>query len=279
MEPEANRLLLCTDLDRTLLPNGPQPESEGARQAFKNWVYQHKPILAFVSGRRLALQEAAIDAFDLPWPAYAITDVGAALYCRVEHGWEKDGEWDRHLAACWGTHSVADLADGLADLSEMVLQDAAAQAPFKLSFEVEDIASGHRLVEVIKARLAALNVDATVVWSVDETEPMGLLDVLPARAGKLNAVRWLAVRCGLPLQQVLYAGDSGNDLEVLASEIPAILVANATAEVRDQAQKLAQLHGNETQLYLASGGYLGMNGHYAAGILEGISHFFSKFSL
>ena len=28
------RLLLCTDLDRTLIPNGPQPESPGARAHF-----------------------------------------------------------------------------------------------------------------------------------------------------------------------------------------------------------------------------------------------------
>ena len=26
--------LICTDLDRTLIPNGPQSESPGARQAF-----------------------------------------------------------------------------------------------------------------------------------------------------------------------------------------------------------------------------------------------------
>ncbi|MEJ2621733.1 MAG: haloacid dehalogenase, partial [Candidatus Thiodiazotropha sp.] len=29
------KLLLCTDLDRTLIPNGSQPESAGAREAFK----------------------------------------------------------------------------------------------------------------------------------------------------------------------------------------------------------------------------------------------------
>ena len=29
------RLLLCTDLDRTLIPNGPQPESPRARAAFR----------------------------------------------------------------------------------------------------------------------------------------------------------------------------------------------------------------------------------------------------
>ena len=32
------RILICTDLDRTLLPNGKQPESPGARAAFTRLV-------------------------------------------------------------------------------------------------------------------------------------------------------------------------------------------------------------------------------------------------
>ena len=72
--------------------------------------------------------------------------------------------------------------------------------------------------------------------------------------------------------QVLFAGDSGNDLDVLCSDLPAVLVANASDEVREQALQLASQAGTTAQLYLAQG-TLG-NGHYAAGILEGIAHFY-----
>jgi hypothetical protein len=71
----------------------------------------------------------------------------------------------------------------------------------------------------------------------------------------------------------MFAGDSGNDLPVLASNIPSVLVANATGEVREDAVARARNAGNGEFLYLAKGGFLGMNGNYSAGILEGVFHF------
>jgi HAD superfamily hydrolase (TIGR01484 family) len=269
----AGNLLLCTDLDRTLLPNGAQPESAGAREALKALIAESGMLLAYVSGRRLELQEAAIAEFDLPVPNFAITDVGTGLFRRADTGWEKDSAWEAHIATSWRGHSVTELASWMKDLSDLVLQEAAAQGPFKLSYDVRRIERGPDLVETVKSRLAERAVDATVVWSVDETVPLGLLDVLPTRAGKLNAVRWLAGCSQVAPDRLVFAGDSGNDLEVLVSEIPAVLVANATDEVRQLAQALARENGCEQKLHVAMGGCLGMNGHYASGILEGLAHF------
>jgi hypothetical protein len=69
-------------------------------------------------------------------------------------------------------------------------------------------------------------------------------------------------------ENTVFAGDSGNDLDVLLSDIPAVLVANADAEVRSLA---AGAH--KDTLYIARGDYLGMNGNYSAGILEGVAHY------
>jgi len=78
---------------------------------------------------------------------------------------------------------------------------------------------------------------------------------------------------GFSLQQTVFCGDSGNDLEVLASPIPAVLVANARPEIRRQAGTLAEEAGCKEQLYVARGGFLGMNGNYRGGMLEGIAHY------
>ena len=43
--------------------------------------------------------------------------------------------------------------------------------------------------------------------------------------------------------------------------------------VREQAIKLASQSGNEQNLYLAKGTFYGMNGNYAAGMLEGIAKY------
>ena len=77
---------------------------------------------------------------------------------------------------------------------------------------------------------------------------------------------------------MLFAGDSGNDLPVLASEIPSVLVKNARPEVKRQAQEQAEATGQDGHLYLAHGGILGMNGNYAAGILEGVAHFHPEYA-
>ena len=75
-----DRVLICTDLDRTLLPNGAEPESAGARERFHAVVDRPEVELAFVSGRHRALVEAAIADYQLPRPDFVIGDVGTTLY-------------------------------------------------------------------------------------------------------------------------------------------------------------------------------------------------------
>src|SRR5690606_34117869 len=102
----------------------------------------------------------------------------------------------------------------------------------------------------------------------------GLLDVLPASASKLHAIRYLQGWLGVADAQLVFAGDSGNDMEVLVSEVNAVLVRNASPQVRDMALERSRQNGNPAALYLAQvmpG--CGMNGNYAAGVIEGVMHF------
>jgi len=46
-----SRLLLCTDLDRTLLPNGSELESEQARKNFDQLIKHPQVTLVYVTGR------------------------------------------------------------------------------------------------------------------------------------------------------------------------------------------------------------------------------------
>jgi 3-deoxy-D-manno-octulosonate 8-phosphate phosphatase KdsC-like HAD superfamily phosphatase len=112
-----------------------------------------------------------------------------------------------------------------------------------------------------------------LIYSVDEASSTGLLDVLSARATKLHAVKFLMQHQGFNYNNTVFAGDSGNDLLILASEIQSVLVANADRNVVKQAKTQALQQGTIAALYLAQGGFLGMNGNYSAGILEGIAHY------
>ena len=78
---------------------------------------------------------------------------------------------------------------------------------------------------------------------------------------------------GFDLTNTVFAGDSGNDLAVLTSHIKSVLVGNACSRVREDSLQQALNMGEANALYFAKGGFLGMNGNYSAGILEGVAHY------
>ena len=266
-------MLICTDLDRTLLPNGPQAESQGAREAFKLLVGHDKVKLAFVTGRHRALVEEAIDEYDLPLPDFVIGDVGTSIYAVSNTDWLLWDVWKQQLAGDWHPNQADDLRQLLADLGELTLQEEDKQGPFKLSYYTAVDPHTEEVIVQINRRLRHAVIKAHVVWSMDETRNIGLIDILPAGASKLHAVLFLMSRTGHTLADCFFAGDSGNDLAVLTSPLHAILVANAANEVRAEAIRLAEEHGTRHALYLARGGYRSMNGFYSAGILEGLVHY------
>ena len=87
------RFLLCTDLDRTLIPNGTAPESPGARVLFASLAARPEATIAYVTGRHRELIEAAIREYQLPVPDYAIADVGTTIYEVGADGWQAWGAW------------------------------------------------------------------------------------------------------------------------------------------------------------------------------------------
>lgn len=268
------RLLICTDLDRTLIPNGAQPESSGAREHFAQLVDRPEVVLAYVSGRDRGLVEDAIGEYSLPVPDFAIGDVGTTIYrVGAAHAWQRDATWEQEIMQDWGGRSHRELAQALADLPELRLQEAARQNTCKLSYYLPADIDTASLSRTIDERLRALGVRPRLIWSVDEVAATGLLDVLPARASKLHAIEALMRELEFDPAQSVFCGDSGNDLEVLASAIPAVLVANAATEVRADAERLAREAGQGDRLYLARGDFHGMNGNYAGGMLEGIEYY------
>ena len=271
--PWEQRLLLCTDLDRTLLPNGEAPETPGARVMFARVVAQPGLSLAYVSGRHLALVEESIQAYGLPQPDWILSDVGSSVYQRASHGWSLLAPWSRHIAADWQGLAARDLADLLSGFPGLRLQPDDRQNTHKLSYFVSLDVDLPALMQAIEIRLDERALAANLIHSVDEQAAVGLLDILPRRASKLRAIEFLMRKQGFTADQTLFAGDSGNDLSVLTSSLPAVLVANAHPAVVEQATAQVRRNGTTDRLYLARGGFLGMNGNYSAGILEGMGHF------
>ncbi len=269
-----SKLLICTDLDRTLLPNGPQPESSGAREGFARLCQDDSIHLAYVSGRDQRLVERAMAEYALPRPDYVIADVGSTVYSLDAHGrWLAMQDWFDLIAPDWAGYDHAALRQLFEEWPELELQEPEKQNRYKLSFYASPDQDALALRERMHSRLRSLGVSAHLIWSIDETTATGLLDLLPAAAGKYPAIEFLRRHLGLDVEEVLFSGDSGNDLDVLVSPIPSVLVANALPQVQFEAKERVAEQGAEARFYQALGGYLGMNGNYGAGILEGVHHY------
>jgi hypothetical protein len=275
-------ILLCSDLDRTLIPNGEQPESPKAREIFARLYERPEICLTYVSGRNELLVKEAIAKYDLPEPDFVIGDVGTTLYRiekrKPESRWCLDPGWQQEIGGDWITCNRNDVVGLLAGIHGMDfrLQEEEKQNRFKVSYYTDPDLKMEIVRERISILLQAHGISSTVIWSRDDAARCGLLDILPPKANKLQAIRFLMKQEQIPEKNAVFAGDSGNDLDALTSGLQAILVRNSAADVRKAAFEELGEKGFSDSLYIAKGGLHGMNGNYAAGVLEGLVHFFPE---
>ena len=100
-------------MDRTVIPNGFQPESIQARPVFRRLIESPTIYLAYVSGRDKKLILDAIEEFYLPVPHYAIGDVGTTLYRIINGNWQPMDDWSHEIGRDW-------IGSGWKELAEVV---------------------------------------------------------------------------------------------------------------------------------------------------------------
>lgn len=273
-----HKLLLCTDMDRTVIPNGFQPEPVDARRHFARFCQRPDVRLVYVTGRHLALVERAIKNYALPQPDFIITDVGTKIYQALRSGWQPMTAWENEIDRDWHGKSHAQLKQLLQPVRELRLQESSKQNTHKLSYYLPLYLDKDAIIARIDSLLSEASVEASVLWSVDEPKNIGLLDVLPRNATKLHAIEFLQQQLGYAEDEVVFAGDSGNDLPVLTSHIQSVLVANASDEIKRAALQLSRQNGHASRLYIARQGEGDVRGNYASGVLQGVAHFAPHFA-
>ncbi len=260
-------------MDRTIIPNGRQSEHPEARERFRQLCRLPSVKLVYVTGRHLHLVKQAIADYNLPEPDYAITDVGTKIYRRTREKWTEMLPWQKQIAADWQGKTHNQLQHVLSGIPELIPQEQSKQNEFKLSYYLPLSADQANILKQVEQQLTQLGVAASLIWSVDEPEQIGLLDVLPRNATKLHGIEFLQQQLGYEKQEIIFAGDSGNDLPVLVSSIRSILVANAEPDVRQQVLRLADQYGCTETLYLAQQENFSLGGNYTAGVLQGVAYF------
>jgi sucrose-phosphate synthase len=240
--PTIDRLLI-SDIDNTLL-GGAEP----ALNRLVGILQEQKGRVGFgvATGRRIDSAVKILKEHNVPTPDVFITAVGSEIHYSGEI--VADTGWEKHLDYHWKPTAVR---EAIALLPGLKLQAKSEQRRYKISYDIEP-RKAPRKREIVK-HLRDKGLRVRVVHSHN-----AYLDILPIRASKGLAIRFIAFKWGLTMDRILVAGDSGNDIDMLSGDTLGVIVGNHDPEMKS-------LQGKARIIFA--------DGRYAAGILEGIDHY------
>jgi len=234
---------LFTDIDNSLVGD------RLALDRFREFIESSRRELTFgiATGRRIDAALSSIRSARIPRPEVLITSLGT----RIHYGpnLAEDSYWADHIDRDWNAERVR---KALADVPGLEAQDKHEQSRFKVSYFYDpEIAPSY---EDIVTHLRESEITANVLHSFGQ-----FLDVIPSRASKGQALRYVAERLEIPLERILVAGGSGADEDMMRGNTLAVVVGNRHKE---ELSDLADI----PRIYFASQ-------RYAAGILEAVEHY------
>ena len=258
--------ILATDLDGTLIPLAGSSENVQHLAQITDLIAEDEMSLLFVTGRHFESVMNAIHEYCLPTPNWILCDVGTSAYER-----RNTGEFelvDRYSRIVKSQMQNAD-SEMLRQLTNLIphlrLQSPENQTAFKVSFHTQ-AADLDDIVLRIAVELRKADANCQIISSVDPVTGGGLIDLLPTGVSKAFALDWWRREHQSQQHSIIFAGDSGNDLEALSAGYRSIIVGNAARIVVEQAREAHASAGWVNRLYFAKG-------HATSGVLEGLQHF------
>jgi sucrose-6F-phosphate phosphohydrolase len=262
--------ILATDLDRTLLPNGHWPPDEDAIPLFNDLTRSNDVLVVYVTGRNLDLTEKAINEYGVRHPDILCGDVGTTIRKYADGQWSFDEGWVTHVKRASPRWDADAIRAAVADIDGMREQEAEHLNQFKQSYYVDHDRKDEVLAAVdarVKGRF-----DEVIVYSFDSQDGKGLLDFLPDSATKQTALEYVAEEFETPKGEVVFCGDSGNDIFPLTAGFAGVLVRNADDQLVANV-KVAMNDNPSLKVYFAKGGFKGLSGYYTSGVIEGAYHY------
>lgn len=235
--------LIISDIDHTLL--GDQKSLDEFRVLLSK--LPREIGFGVATGRTVDSAYNVLKDNDVPLPIVIISSVGSEIYYNYKDEWIYSTGWDAHISQFWNKEKIIDVLKSLGFLQR---QEEDKQRKFKVSYYMEE--NKDRLLRV-KQTLLKNKIKANVIFSHEK-----FLDILPYRASKGKAIRYLSYLWSIENEKILVAGDSGNDEEMLKGDLLGVVVANYSAE-------LEKIKGCR-RVYFAGR-------TYAGGIIEGIEHY------
>lgn len=239
------RMLLATDLDGTFLGG-----TDDDRRILYDTISAHRDdvALVFVTGRDPDFIINMCTEGFVPWPDLLIGDVGttiASVHPDSNTPVRPVAVLEADIAERWA-NSGAKVRQALECAPGLTLQPTAFR--YRVSYDLDPDLH----VEETEAMIRDMGFD--VIVSANR-----FFDVLPSGVSKGPSLRRLVSHLGMPEERVLAAGDTLNDLSMLACGLNAVAVGGSEAKLIDQVRHLPTVYKAE--------------GIGTAGILEAIAVF------
>ena len=235
--------LIVSDLDQCLIGD------DGALKDFLDLMRQNRKITSFAiaTGRRIDSALALMKKHGIPPPDIFITSLGT----RIHYGQSltEDDAWTDHIDYDWSNRRVR---VALSRIPGLIPQEQKEQTSFKISYYYDKDQAP--TLDEINTLLRQDEITAHTLLSFGQ-----FLDILPARASKGQALRFVGQRLDIPIEQMLVAGGSGADEDMMRGNTLAVVVANRHHEELSPLTDLERIYFSREP--------------YAAGILEAIDHY------
>ena len=234
---------IFTDIDQTLLGD------DDALQTLNQKLREvHRQVtFGIASGRRYDSVLTVLRKHGMPVPDVLISSLGT----RIHYGstLTEDSYWSDHIDHDWNLPRIRRELDELPGLE---LQPRDKQSRFKISYYYDpELAPS---TEEITQRLHQRELNANVIVSFGQ-----YLDIIPTRASKGLALRYTALRLGIPLENILVAGGSGADESMIRGNTLAVVVANRHGEELSGLVDIERIYFSDKP--------------HAAGLLDAIDHY------
>jgi len=234
---------IFTDIDQTLLG-----DNDALRALNQKLREVHRRVtFGIVSGRRYESVLTVLKKYDVPVPDVLISSLGT----RIHYGstLTEDSYWSDHIDYDWNLKRIGRV---LNDLPGLELQPRDKQSRFKISYYYDpELAPS---ADEITQRLHKHELNANVIVSFGQ-----FLDIIPTRASKGLALRYAALRLGIPLENILVAGGSGADESMIRGNTLGVVVANRHEEELSGLVDIERIYFSHKP--------------HAAGLLDAIDHY------
>ena len=160
--------------------------------------------LGIYTGRSIKSARYKFAELHLPEPVVWICRAGTEIYYESVN--EEDFFWKSSIERDWDRKVIQ---KALADLKDYLsLQTQEQQSPYKISYLLKE--PGEAILPLVQKRLRRYGFAAT-----PHVRCHWFLDVLPLRASRSEAIRYLSIRWGLPLEKIFIIASQQGDAELL----------------------------------------------------------------